>query len=262
MIKVFVQGVSVLAPGLPNWEQSKPVLRGDTPYHVGPLPSFNTELLPATERRRSSEVVRWAITAAQEALTMSGLSGEHATVFASSDGDGQVINQICETLASCEPIISPTRFQNSVHNVAAGYWSIINHSHQASNSLAAYGGSFAAGLLEAAAQAVVENQPVLLVAFDLPYPEPLSQLRQIGYGFAAALVLAPTAEKNSLLKLEIEFSAQPAPSVKSSIPELLNDNPAAQSWPLLEALAQRNQSTIYLPYTETDHLAIKCGNIV
>lgn len=260
MIEVFVQGVSVLAPGLVNWAESKKVFSGEVPYQFSPMLPFNPDILPATERRRSSETVRWALTVGKAALDMSGLSGEEtATVFASSDGDGQIINQICATLASDDPVISPTRFHNSVHNAAAGYWSIANHSQQASNSLASFNSSFAMGLLEAAAQSAVEKQPVLLVSFDLPFPEPLDDIRQIDYGFAVALVLSPTKTSHTLMKWQIEFIPKNISVDVMHIPELLRNNPAARCWALLESLAKGSEKNVMLEISETSHLQVKCG---
>ena len=48
--------------------------------------------------------------------------------------------------------ISPTRFHNSVHNAAAGYWTIGAGCMQATTALSAYDATFAEGLLEALAQ--------------------------------------------------------------------------------------------------------------
>ena len=75
---------------------------------------------------------------------------------------GDITHQICEALARPEREVSPTSFHNSVHNAPAGYWSIATGSRLASTSICAYDVSFAAGLLEAAAYATVEHQPVML----------------------------------------------------------------------------------------------------
>ena len=41
------------------------------------------------------------------------------------------MHEICETLATAERQVSPTRFHNSVHNAPAGYWSIATQSRAA-----------------------------------------------------------------------------------------------------------------------------------
>src|SRR3546814_16767116 len=46
------------------------------------------------------------------------------SVFASTHGDLPIMDYMCATLASEPRTISPTKFHNSVHNAAAGYWTI------------------------------------------------------------------------------------------------------------------------------------------
>ena len=45
-------------------------------------------------------------------------------VFASGNGDGITVGAILEMLTKPDGFVSPTQFHNSVHNAAAGYWSI------------------------------------------------------------------------------------------------------------------------------------------
>ena len=45
-------------------------------------------------------------------------------MFASTYGDLAITDYMCSTLAKAPMTLSPTRFHNSVHNAAAGYWSI------------------------------------------------------------------------------------------------------------------------------------------
>ena len=47
-----------------------------------------------------------------------------ATVFSASGADGHNCHALCEQLATDDRQLSPTRFHNSVHNAAAGYWSV------------------------------------------------------------------------------------------------------------------------------------------
>ena len=65
----------------------------------------------------------------------------------------RINDYMCATLAATPTLISPTKFHNSVHNAAAGYWT---HrppaATSASTALTAFDASFGAGLLEAASQ--------------------------------------------------------------------------------------------------------------
>ncbi|HEX4986511.1 MAG TPA: beta-ketoacyl synthase chain length factor [Burkholderiales bacterium] len=238
-MKAFVEGVAVLAPGLEGWEAARAVLAGERPYEPAALAPPVPALLPAVERRRTGKVVKLALALGQEALAAAGREADAvATVFASSGNDGEVINDICIALASAERQVSPTRFHNSVHNAPAGYWSIATHSHRASTSVCAYDWSFALGLLEALAQA--GEGAVMLVACDVPYPEPLSGLRGVTEPFGTALVLTGERTPRSLAVLELspdEAARRPSTMASPALERLRTANPCARALPLLAALA-------------------------
>lgn len=199
-------------------------------------------LLPPAERRRCAPTVAWALQVAQEAAEQSGRPrDEFQVVLASSDGDGDIQHRICSALATPQAQVSPTDFHNSVHNAAAGYWSIGARSGAPSIALCAYDGSFAAGLLEAACQANAEGRPVLLVAVDLPFPPPLAAHRPVRHGFAAALALEPGAGMDIALE-DGAPSGSPLPAFEG--------NSAAACLPLLAALARGGSAEVRLPMGE------------
>lgn len=129
-----------------------------TTLPAGRLRNSPVTWLSATERRRVGKMVRLALTVGRTAVQAAYVdAGKLATVFTSSSGDGDNCDAIFTTLAATEKserFISPTRFHNSVHNAAAGYWSIANQCMMPSTSLCAYNASFAAGLMEACCQAM------------------------------------------------------------------------------------------------------------
>ncbi len=199
-------------------------------------------LLPPAERRRCAPSVAWALAVAQEAVAHSGLdAGAFAVVFASSDGDGDIVHRLCTALATPPGAVSPTDFHNSVHNAATGYWSIGAHSQAASTAICAYDGSFAAGLLEAACQIAIEKRPVLLVTVDLPYPAPLAPHRPVRHGFAAALALEPGAGLEVILD---DGASDPLPLMD------FEGNAAAAALLLLAALARPGEALVRLPLAE------------
>ena len=131
-MRVFVEGVGLLGPGLTGWQASRPVLAGEEAYRAAPTVIGASDLLPVAERRRSPVPVKLALAVGQEAFKNAGRDAAiTATVFASSSGEGETLHQMCETLASADRDVSPTRFHNSVHNAASGYWGIANRSHEA-----------------------------------------------------------------------------------------------------------------------------------
>jgi hypothetical protein len=257
-LNAYIEGVGVLGPGLSDWAQTVEVLTGrasrENVRTVLPAPSS----LPAAERRRTGPVVRAALAAALEAVASSGKDAATlASVFAASGGDGANFHAICETLASDDPQISPTRFHNSVHNAPAGYWSIATRAMAASNVLCAYDGSFAAGLLESLAQVGVDGVPTLLVAYDTDYPEPLRQVRPIDDSFGVGMVLVPDASDRTLARIEAHFTEAPADTFDDAALEALRlSNPAARALPLLRALALAQKGTVVLDYLDGTQLAV------
>jgi len=242
-----VLGIGVIGPGLPDWAGGQVLLRDLASWQrlatVVPLPSR----LPPTERRRAGSVVKASVVVADEAVAAAGAdAAQLATVFTSSTGDPVNCHLLCEALAAPQRMVSPTRFTNSVHNAAAGYWHIATQSRQPSTSLAAFDASFAAGLLEAAVQCLSAGQPVLLVACDVPYPEPLHALRPVADVFAVALVLAPPAAVGRLLRLDVLGDAAVTACTDAALDEIRRTIPAARALPLLQALARSDADSIVL----------------
>ncbi|MBR0682728.1 beta-ketoacyl synthase chain length factor [Roseomonas eburnea] len=255
---VGIAGIGLLGPGLAGWAQAAPVLAGQAPYAPAPLTPPAPTLLPPTERRRTGPSVRLALAVAAEAVQDSGAPPEELdTVFASSNGEGQVITSILEALHTPDGAISPTQFHNSVHNAAAGYWGIAVGSSRPSVSLGGYDGVFATGLLHAAAQVVAGGEKVLFVAHDVPLPPPLGALRPTSESFALALVLAPGGARRGALRIEpCELPAPAAPTLPPGLGTLHDGNPVARALPLLSALAAGRHGGMLLPMLDDASLSV------
>jgi hypothetical protein len=256
-MKLAVLGCAVCAPGLPDWASAVEVLNGRAAYDRSVVRDPSTVELPPNERRRLPATARAALGVGIEALRAAELDTQGvATVFTSCGSDGAITHQICEGLARDPAEISPTRFHNSVHNAPGGYWSIALATHAPSTSLCAFEGSFAAGLVEAAAQALAEARTVLLVAYDLPYPAPLSSLWNVTMPFSVALVLGPGRGSGHP---QIEISLTPE-RLEADWPERVTSelrmNPAAASLPLLALLAKREAGRIVLPYHSNNAVVV------
>jgi hypothetical protein len=253
-MRVLIRAVGLIGPGLPDWSRSMPVLRGEAAYLPSPVQLASVEALPPAERRRTGPPVRLALSTGLQALGSSGFSpSDVVTVFTSSGGDGQVIHAICESLASDQRDVSPTRFHNSVHNAPAGYWGIATRSHAASTSLCAFDWSFAAGLLEACAQASTASQPVLLISYDVPNPPPLQQVRPLHDMLGIALVLGAPGQGQGLARLEVELNPRaqnPTRMGNAELEKLRSGNPTGRALPLLEALAAGTAREIALDYLD------------
>jgi Beta-ketoacyl synthase, N-terminal domain len=249
-VTVYLAGVGALGPGLNGWPQTAEVLSGRQPYASAATLLPTPSMLPPAERRRTGRVVKVALAVASEAAAHAGADvKEIASVFSSSGSDGHICHEICQALSQPEREVSPTRFSNSVHNASAGYWSIATGAMAEANVLCAYDASFAAGLLDAAAQAVVDRKDILLVAYDTEYPEPLHAKRPIPDALGIALVLTPASSAASLAKLSLDLTDAPFDALADPALEALRQViPAARALPLLRLLALKRSASTVIEY--------------
>lgn len=259
MISAYLQSVGIVAPGLADWPACRDILTGRQDYQPAPIPRFNPETLPANERRRITPTIRIAMQAATEAMRGSALAAESvATVFATSNGDLDISDRICNALTLPERPVSPTDFHNSVHNAPAGYWSIGSHCRQPSTSLSAGDASFAAGLLESITQVLSDRHPVMLVSYDQPPPQALANTKTAAIPFAAALLISQQQDENSFAKLMITPVEQAASRCMraAALEEIRLGSPAARALLLLELLAEEATSHCVLPYLDARGLRV------
>jgi hypothetical protein len=248
-LEVGVEGIGVWSPELPDWPTAQTLLRGHAPGVPNADARPCASVLPAAERRRAPQAVLIALEAAQQACAMAARAAcELPHVFASAHGDLSINDYLCATLARAPLEVSPTRFHNSVHNAAAGYWAIATGCHQNSSAISAGAATFAAGLLEAAVLVRSESRAVLLCAYDVPAVGPLRDVVACRSAFAVALVLAPpTTRAGMQLRLH---SRRVSTAGVAPPPSLLHpshaDNPAARSLPVLAALARQAHAGVEL----------------
>jgi hypothetical protein len=244
-----IAGLGLVGPGLEGWSAARETLAGRAPYAQSPTRLPAPEALPATERRRAGKCVKLALATGLEAVAAAGVAPAGlAAIFASSSGDGENCHAICETLASDDRLISPTRFHNSVHNAPAGYWSIATGATTSVDCLGAFDASFGAGLLEALTRLAVEPEaPVVLVAYDAPYPEPLHGARPIPDAFGVAMVLE--AADGAGPSIAVKFTRDAAqPATDAGLEDLRRTIPAARALPLLELIAREAPGQATLAY--------------
>lgn len=263
MLSAYATGIGFLGPGFVDWPSALPVLAGSAPYVALPTVLPVPVVLPPAERRRTGRVVKLALAVGLEATSRAGEDpATLRSVFSSSSGDGDNSHSLCETLAS-DRQVSPTKFHNSVHNAAAGYWSIATGAKAASNALCAYDASFAAGLLEALIQVIVDQTTVLLVAYDASYGEPMHAKRPIADALGVALVLAPESNASSIARITVAFTDSPADRIEDAQLEALRVSiPAARSLPLLRQIAGRERGRVTIDYMDGQQLAVEvvpCG---
>jgi len=260
-LKLYLDGIGLLGPGMTGWEASRAALAGTTALTLAPTVLPAAEALPSAERRRVGVPIKLSMAIGFEAVRHAGADAATLpAVFSSTDGDCDNCHAILETLASEDRQISPTRFHNSVHNAPSGYWGIATGCHAPSTSLCALDATFGAGLLEAATQALANRQPCLLLAYDTPFPEPLASLRPIPYPLGIALLLRPDPSAASFASLSIELGNEtPTPCADATLESLRQSIPAARALPLLQMLARGETGRVVIDYLEGLSLAIEVG---
>ena len=265
-ICVWVDGVGLIGPGMTSWTHARALLIGEADYEPSPTVLPAPELLPPAERRRASRIVKAALAVGLEACSEAAVEPSALpNVFAASGGDGHNCHSLCELLAGEDRQISPTRFHNSVHNAASGYWSIATGATPAAQVLGAYDASFAAGLIEAMTQVEASGQPVLLVACDSEYPEPLHAKRPILDTAGLGLVLSPVRTDRSIGQIHMARRG----ALQECVPDGLSFDhprlkacvqamPAMRGLPLLEALVSPNGARpVALEYFAPQSLVVR-----
>lgn len=255
----YIEGIGLLGPGFNDWPTGRTILSGQQIYQnqrtVLPSPAS----LPPAERRRCGPIVKLTLAIGHEAAAAAGLDVKDLpTVFSASSGDGNNCHEICEMLASDDRQISPTRFHNSVHNAASGYWSIATGAMAPSSVLCAFDASFGAGLLEAITQVIVDKTSVLLISCDTTYPEPLRGVRSIPDEFGLGLILAPQRSARSLARISVALTNDDADRMtESELEDVRTSIPAARGLPLLRAIAKGESTTLVIDYLDATRLSIE-----
>lgn len=259
-MRVSVNAVGVLAPGLPDWEAARAVLAKQRGFVASVLDTPQPNCLASAERRRSSPTVRLAIAAAEQALRQTSLMPQDmAMVFSSYEAAGLITHQLCETLADSRDV-SPTQFHNSVHNAPSGYYTIAMNAKRAASSVCRGEWSFAAGLLNAAAQAVTDNIAVLYVCYDSPLPTPMCDVMPVVEATAIALVLTPLDDTKSLATWDVSIVPSRGVVVwQDWVPPVWHANASARGFAALELLANPGSHVASMPLSpEMDLGLIRC----
>ena len=233
-------GVAAWIDGLPGWDAVRAFARGEAGLVEGAPRKPAPALLAPNERRRAPDSVALALDVAMAACTAAGRDpAALPSVFASTHGDLAITDAMCRTLAEAPLEVSPTRFHNSVHNAAAGYWTIGAGCHAAATAISAYDATLAQGLLEAATLLASGEDAVLLVAFDVASTGPLGGVSCSTGLLGAAFVLGRddgADARGPRLRLAL-VDGEAAPDA-SPLQAHAGGNAMAPALPLLSALAR------------------------
>lgn len=156
------------APGLESEQDWQLWQRGERPLAEElSLPKLTN--IPAMQRRRLSPFAKIALHCALEA------SGDHQAdipcVFSSRHGDLHRTTRLIESIAQGKDL-SPTQFGLSVHNAAAGLFSIFAGNRAPLSAIAGGQSSFMQGLLDCVAKLHANHlSQILYVYCDLHVPD-------------------------------------------------------------------------------------------
>lgn len=231
-----IAGIGFWAQGLPDWRSAcafaqDGALVADAPSRPSP------QLLPPNERRRAPASVAVALEVAQAACTDAGADpATLASVFASTHGDLAITDYMCATLAQDPRAISPTRFHNSVHNAAAGYWTIGHGCTAPTTAISAHAGSFAQGLLEALVQLATSTPAVLLAAYDTEAAGPLGTMAR-SQGLLGGALLLVRDGGGARLRATLVDGADATDAGSGPLARHAAGNAMAPMLPLFDALA-------------------------
>jgi hypothetical protein len=252
-----ILGAGIAAPGLPDWPSLQRALAGQALASDTTLPP--SALLSPRERRRAPAAVKLSFSAAEQACSMAALApAVPVAVFSSGMGDLDITDYMCRTLAESPELLSPTRFHNSVHNAASGYWSIGAGATGDVTAISGWQDSVTAGLFEALSRIACDPQPVLLVMYDDTASGPMRDLWPCLFSFSAALLIGPPGQASALARLQARAidGAESRPNLPSTLIDRMNDNPAARVLPLLALIADDSRPDVTLAAEQGPGLAI------
>lgn len=234
-----IEGVGFWSHGLPTWPAAC-VFAATGALEPGAAAKPSPRLLAPNERRRAPESVAVALEVALAACADAGREpAALASVFASTHGDLAITDYMCATLAGDPRALSPTRFHNSVHNAAAGYWTIGSGCLQATTAVSAHDASFAQGLIEALVQIATGTEAVLLTAYDTTAVGPLGPMSGSRGLLGGALVLSARsrADRRDRTQLRATLVDGDAPAGNGALARQAAGNAMAPMLPLFDALA-------------------------
>jgi len=257
--KIYINGFSIVAPGLESIDTAIKVLNGMESWAYEDLSKMVPISLPPNEARRTTRLIRLALRSIQQLSNNSF----NSVVFASSEGDLDITDKICKALSTSEKMVSPTLFHNSVHNAPAGYFSIAESAQSPSVSLSSGDYTFSSGLLEALTQVSIEKNDVLLVSYDNTTPSDLDNLRHFDYPLSVSLLLSPKKTKNTIGDVSVILTRDKYKTTKcfnDSLNILRSGNPSGVCLPLIEALVGKLNTDIILPYINNNKLLVKVNH--
>jgi hypothetical protein len=221
MVKVEfnIIGWLALSPGLNNKENWQNWLDKSKlwPDEANQVPA---DLIPPMMRRRMSRLSKIAV---QAALQLSQDQLVDYIIFASRHGELTRTVKLLEDIMNGDDA-SPLAFSQSVHNTAAGLFTIASKRATPATSLAAGENSLSSALIEAYCY-LAENPDhnVLLVDFDEPLPELYHQYETQSFqSYALALLITSGMDYSLTIANKLQQTMPKTPHAFQLIDFLIN----------------------------------------
>jgi hypothetical protein len=166
-------------------------------------------------KRRCSHASKMAISTATQA--MNNQSIDYA-IFCSQHGELNCTASLLKDIYNKE-ILSPLHFSQSVHNTAAGLFSVLHHLREDMTTIAAGINSFFMGILEASSWLHLNpGKLVLLTMFDEAIPPIYQELNiQNNHAYSVSLLLSDQTKNISAISLKISVGAGFSPRLQNAL---------------------------------------------
>jgi hypothetical protein len=168
-VDVFLHGRGLFSPGVPNVATYLARAEDESAQRPG------CDVVHPRMKRATSLLTQTSIEVITQAAREAGFALDAcATVFGSEHGEIQIAIEQMQMMQEGSGIVSPARFKNSVHNTAAGLFSISTVNRGFTTAIAAGEHTFAMSLLEAwMLLADGEVEQVVVSIAEEPLPEPI-----------------------------------------------------------------------------------------
>ncbi len=193
------------------------------------------KLVASRMKRATSMLTRMSVEVAIQATEAAGWLGEEpspfAMIFGSAHGEIQIAIEQMKMMKEEPFVVSPARFKNSVHNTAAGLFSIAAKNKGFATAIAGGAETFAMCLLEAFSLLKTnEAQRVLVTTGEETLPEPIADHTEHDNA-AVALAFQSVPSESAIARVslpqfgpavETEFGLQSNHSVGPALALLLS----------------------------------------
>jgi hypothetical protein len=259
-IDFSILGIGAWGQGFCDWHDLTELLDGKLSEEES-AKSPKPEVIPANERRRAPLPVKLAVETSWQATQMAQLDPKDLPcVFVSGLGDTQLTDYMCNVLTGENKALSPTKFHNSVHNAAAGYWTISTGCMQSANSVAGFEESVSLALMEALIQAQSLDVPILLTFYDAPSSELLLPLLKNQQSFAFSMVIAPGKQSDKGFNYKAEIGVQdvawPSAVFGDGLQHAYEFNPVGRILSFARIIATNEQMSLSMPLSSDAALTI------